>query len=55
MRRKMLLFLAPAVLAAGCANWSQVKTKLQQHVGTYYTQAELNTFVAPYDYWFANN
>ncbi|MDR2890483.1 MAG: hypothetical protein LBV18_02620 [Alistipes sp.] len=38
-----------------CNTWSQVKTKLQQNVGMYCTQAELNTFVAPYDYWFARN
>lgn len=42
-------------MASECTTWASVKTKLQSFVGVYYTQAELNTFVAPYDYWFTNN
>lgn len=39
-------------MSAECTTWSDVKTKLQQYVGVYYTTAEYNSFVAPYDYWF---
>lgn len=42
-------------MAVECTDWASVKRKLQQYVGVYYDQADLDAFVAPYDYWFANN
>lgn len=39
-------------ISAECSDWSSIKSKLQQHIGVYYTTAEYNNFVSPYDYWF---
>lgn len=36
-------------------NWSQIKSKLSDYIGFYFSQSDYNQFVAPYDYYFANN
>lgn len=38
-------------IAAECETWGQMKTKLQQYIGKYYTSSDFDSFVAPYDYW----
>lgn len=42
-------------IARECTIWNSVKAKLNKYVGVYYTSAELNSYMAPYDYWFARN
>lgn len=32
--------------------WADCRSKIQSYVGVYYTSAQFNTFIAPYDYWF---
>lgn len=38
-----------------CTDFNSLKTKLRQYVGRYYTAEELNSFLAPYEYWFSHN
>ncbi len=43
-------------IATSCTNWSTVKAKLQQFIGPgVYSSNDLTTYMAPYEYWFANN
>ena len=43
------------ILMEDCKNWTQFKNVLQEYIGTYYANTQYNTFIAPYNYWFANN
>lgn len=42
-------------IGTASSDWSAYKAKLQQYAGQHYTNTELNSFVAPYDYWFSQN
>lgn len=36
-------------------NWSDIKAKLAEYIGSVITQTEYTSFIVPYDYYFANN
>jgi hypothetical protein len=42
-------------IASTSATWAQCRSKLQSYVGTYYTSAQFNNWIADFDYWFANH
>ena len=42
-------------IAAECPTWTDVKSILSEYIGTYYSETAYNEYIAPYDYWFANN
>ena len=35
--------------------WSQIKAQMQDYVGVYFQQAEYNSFITPYNYYFQYN
>lgn len=35
--------------------WSEIKSHLSSYIGVYFSQSDYNSFIAPYDYYFAHN
>ena len=44
-----------SIIAEEDYDWNELKSRLQNYVGTYYTEQDLTTYLSNYEYWFSNN
>ena len=44
-----------SIIAEEDYDWNDLKSRLQNYVGTYYTEQDLTTYLSNYEYWFSKN